>query len=244
MATAFALFQPISTFADDESKDDHGKGKKDKTHEKSGGKGGNREQAPEQPRVASHPGPSKGGKSHSDSVSVLPSTAAAGRSRDPRSVLPQAVPAPSARSAPSTPRDSQPSRYSGRGNTSQPYSNQGSYSRSNNYGGLWVHGDTHRDWERNRSHFWNHHQYGWYDGGWLIIDADFRPRDYSDYGYSSGSTVVQVQRRLNRQGYSVGYTDGVMGPATRNGIADYQRDYGLSVTGRINDPLLASLGLE
>jgi hypothetical protein len=124
---------------------------------------------------------------------------------------------------------------------------QRSYNRDNNYGGLWVLGDTHRDWERNRVHSWNNHHYGWYDGGWLIIDSGYRPRGYyfSDYyGYSSDWTVRQVQSSLAEQGYPLGYADGVIGPATRNAIAEYQQDYGLAVSGRINTPLLVSLGLD
>ena len=43
----------------------------------------------------------------------------------------------------------------------------------------------------------------------------------------------QVQERLNALGYSVGRPDGVAGAATRNAIADWQRDQGLPVTGTL-----------
>ena len=52
-----------------------------------------------------------------------------------------------------------------------------------------------------------------------------------------------VQYVLSNQGYYRGPIDGDIGPGTRNAIASYQGDHGLQVTGRINDPLLQSLGL-
>ena len=76
------------------------------------------------------------------------------------------------------------------------------------------------------------------------IDGGFRPSGFTYSDYSSDSTVARVQRKLTARGYSLGSADGVIGPATRNAISDYQQDNGLAVTGRINDPLLVSLGLE
>jgi hypothetical protein len=118
-------------------------------------------------------------------------------------------------------------------------SNQQQYTRSNNYGGLWFPENTHRDWDRNGEHYWNRHHYRWYEGGWLIIDAGFSP-----YYSNGGSIASSVQMRLADQGYYRGPIDGDIGPGSRNAIANYQSDYGLRVTGRINDPLLQSLGLE
>jgi hypothetical protein len=131
------------------------------------------------------------------------------------------------------------------------YTNQQQYTRSNNYGGLWFPTNTHNSWNNNWNHnnqyYYNNHNYGWYNGGWLIIDAGFYPY-YANSGYSSGygyrgSSVSSVQIRLTDQGYYHGPIDGDLGPMTRNAIADYQGDYGLRVTGRINDPLLQSLRL-
>jgi hypothetical protein len=120
----------------------------------------------------------------------------------------------------------------------QVSSNQ-TYNKGNNYGGLWFAGDTHSDWNRNGEHFWNNHNYRWYEGGWLIIDGGYNPY------YTGGvSTVSSVQMKLADQGYYRGPIDGDMGPGTRNAIADYQSDYDLRVTGHINDPLLQSLRLE
>ena len=255
MAMSIALFQPISTFAEDQPQKEKGQGKNEKTkgkpEAKSGGKAGNREQTSIQPRTSAPAGRSKGTAAHSDIVNVKPSNAALARSRGSRSVQTQTATAPVSKVST---QNSRVTNQSSRVTNNTSVTNQSSYTRTNNYGGLWVHGDTHRDWDRNGIHSWNNHRYGWYDGGWLIIDGGFRPSGYFGYGvsgrgysgpvYSGSSMVLQVQRRLDTQGYPVGSPDGVMGPATHDGIAAYQRDYGLAVTGRINDPLLASLGLR
>jgi hypothetical protein len=56
-----------------------------------------------------------------------------------------------------------------------------------------------------------YYPYG-YDGGY----------DYQG-GYGSGSSVVQLQRRLAQAGYYHGAIDGIMGPATRRAIRAYER---------------------
>jgi hypothetical protein len=38
--------------------------------------------------------------------------------------------------------------------------------------------------------------------------------------------------------------DGLIGPATREALANYQQDHGLPVTSAIDGPTLESLGLE
>jgi len=127
----------------------------------------------------------------------------------------------------------------------QQIQQQQQYNSGNNYGGLWFPANTHSDWNRNQQYSWDNHNYRWYQNGWLIIDAGFNPY-YSNRGYYSNgsSTVSNVQLGLSRQGYYRGPIDGDFGPGTRNAVANYQGDNGLAVTGRINDPLLQSLGLE
>jgi len=148
---------------------------------------------------------------------------------------------PQSNVAPTTSRNLQSSDRLERAQRSQAqvYSNQKSYNRSNNYGGLWFAENTHSDWKRDSHYYWNHHNYRWYEGGWLIIDGG-----YSPYGFNSGSTASNVQMSLANQGYYNGAIDGDIGPASRNAIADYQSDHDLRVTGHINDPLLQSLQLE
>jgi len=143
--------------------------------------------------------------------------------------------------APMTSQSVQPNSRLERAQRSQAkvLSNQQSYNKSNNYGGLWFAENTHSDWNRESHYYWNHHNYRWYEGGWLIIDGG-----YSPYGFNSGSTAGNVQMSLANQGYYNGAIDGDIGPASRIAIADYQSDHDLRVTGRINDSLLHSLQID
>ena len=50
-----------------------------------------------------------------------------------------------------------------------------------------------------------------------------------------------VQRLLLREGYQIGQPDGAAGPATRGGIAQFQADEGMRVTGRIDRALMEEL---
>jgi peptidoglycan hydrolase-like protein with peptidoglycan-binding domain len=52
-----------------------------------------------------------------------------------------------------------------------------------------------------------------------------------------------VQRVLRKRGYYLGPLDGDIGPRSRSAIRDYQAEHGLEVNGRIDDPLLRSLGI-
>lgn len=65
------------------------------------------------------------------------------------------------------------------------------------------------------------------------------PREY----YRTYSVELSVQRELSNRGYYHGAIDGAIGPQSRNAIARYQQDHGLSVTGYITSSLLNSLGL-
>lgn len=57
------------------------------------------------------------------------------------------------------------------------------------------------------------------------------------------STVINVQRRLARNGYYHGAIDGVIGHGTRSAIRSYERAHGLRVDGQIDRRLLATMGL-
>lgn len=61
---------------------------------------------------------------------------------------------------------------------------------------------------------------------------------------SENETNQAVQDALAQAGYYRGEIDGIIGPASREAIANYQRDHGLSVTGYINDALIGKLGLQ
>jgi len=107
--------------------------------------------------------------------------------------------------------------------------------QSNHYNGQWVAGNTHSDWGRNGYHQWNNHDYRWYDGGWLIIDAGY---------YQTGSIVREVKESLAQDGYYTGHINDRFGPRTRQAISNYESDNDLPGNGSINEPLLVSLGIE
>jgi hypothetical protein len=91
--------------------------------------------------------------------------------------------------------------------------------------------------------------YSYYNGGYY--DDAYATSEYSEEParseYDSGAadfSVSGVQSALAREGYYDGPIDGSLGPATRNALRRYQRDRGLSVTGRIDRAVAESLGLR
>ncbi|WP_454014507.1 peptidoglycan-binding domain-containing protein [Aquamicrobium terrae] len=48
--------------------------------------------------------------------------------------------------------------------------------------------------------------------------------------------VRDVQRKLDSMGYATGVPDGVFGPRTAQALMDFQRDYGLPLTGAPDQP--------
>lgn len=119
--------------------------------------------------------------------------------------------------------------------------------RENRYGGQWFPSSTHSDWDRGGDHYWGNRHYRWYDGGWLIISPGNNQgyeRGYERGHVSQSALARSVQRRLADQGYYNGPIDGDIGPGSRRAIVSYQENNGLRATGRIDDRLLASLGLQ
>ena len=111
--------------------------------------------------------------------------------------------------------------------------------QANHYNNQWVAASTHSDWDVNINHNWNNHDYRYYDGGWLIITNSEAPGYYE-----SGALVIRVKQGLAQQGYYKGHLTETIGPHTRQAISNYESDKGLQVNGQIDDPLLASLGIE
>jgi hypothetical protein len=74
-----------------------------------------------------------------------------------------------------------------------------------------------------------------------------RTRDWDEGGWNRergwSNIATEVQDELNRRGYDSGLADGILGSQTRKAIAQFQRDSGLPVTGRIDRPLLVALGI-
>lgn len=112
----------------------------------------------------------------------------------------------------------------------------------------------HRDWWRSRfSRFalFGSGYYYWNNGFWYPAygyDSGYNTYAYDEpiYGYANldpGQVIANVQTELQRLGYYRYAVDGLMGPATRAALADYQRDRGLSITSAVDEPTLNSLGL-
>jgi hypothetical protein len=55
--------------------------------------------------------------------------------------------------------------------------------------------------------------------------------------------IADVQALLQQMGYYKGEVDGLLGPLTREALAAYQADQGLTTTAAIDEPTLDSLGL-
>ena len=56
--------------------------------------------------------------------------------------------------------------------------------------------------------------------------------------------TMRVQVELMRLGYYKGKIDGKMGPGTKEALRAFQRAQGLAVTGVMDNPTLAKLGIS
>lgn len=61
---------------------------------------------------------------------------------------------------------------------------------------------------------------------------------------SQQQLVQKAQAMLNERGFSVGTPDGLMGPATRKAISEFQRSAGIPVTGKVDGNLLKALDIQ
>jgi peptidoglycan hydrolase-like protein with peptidoglycan-binding domain len=92
-------------------------------------------------------------------------------------------------------------------------------------------------------YFWNA---GYWYPAWGYAPYAYYPYDGPIYGYNGlapDQVVVDVQEQLQGDGYYAGPIDGVLGPMTRQAIANFQADHGLAVTSAVDEPTLATLGL-
>src|SRR5918996_440284 len=109
-----------------------------------------------------------------------------------------------------------------------------------------------RDWWRHNSTRVVFVFGGWYawNGGWWYPAWGYDPGAYYAYdgpiyGYNNlppDQVIANVQAALQQQGYYSGEVDGLLGPITREALANYQRDHGLYTTSAIDRPTLESLG--
>ncbi len=63
-------------------------------------------------------------------------------------------------------------------------------------------------------------------------------------GYTDSNTVKAVQEALNAAGFDSGKVDGLFGKKTSGAIRQYQEKNALTVTGEIDDDLLAAMKLS
>ena len=92
-------------------------------------------------------------------------------------------------------------------------------------------------------YYWNS---GWWYPAWGYAPNAYYAYDGPIYAYNSlppDQVVANVQAALQAQGYYQGEVDGLLGPLTREAIADYQRNNGLYMTSAIDQPTLESLGM-
>jgi Putative peptidoglycan binding domain len=95
--------------------------------------------------------------------------------------------------------------------------------------------------------------YYYWDAGYWFPAFGYDPvYEYYDYDgpiYTYGNllpdqVILNVQRALQEEGYYGGALTGALTSATRQAIAAYQQDAGLFVTGVVDAPTVAALGLE
>ena len=94
-------------------------------------------------------------------------------------------------------------------------------------------------------YFWNNGY--WYPAWGYDPGAEYYAYDAPIYVGSAAEppdkVIADVQAELQDMGYYTGDVDGLLGPLTREALASYQADQGLTQTEMIDEPTLDSLGL-
>ena len=81
-----------------------------------------------------------------------------------------------------------------------------------------------------------------YDPAYNYYDNDGPIYTYGDL--LPDQVIANVQKALQEAGYYSGPITGSLNSASRAALASYQRDYGLIVTGAIDEATVAALGLD
>ena len=94
-------------------------------------------------------------------------------------------------------------------------------------------------------YYWNNGY--WYPAWGYDSSAEYYAYDAPIYvGHRAeppDRVIADVQAELQEMGYYQGEVDGLLGPLTRQALADYQADQGLMATAVIDEPTLDSLGM-
>jgi hypothetical protein len=111
--------------------------------------------------------------------------------------------------------------------------------------GWWRSNHTHLSLIGGGWYFWSGGY--WYPAWGYDQGAAYYPYDGPIYSGPSArpfdQVVADVQAALQEQGFYKGQVDGLLGPLTRQALADYQSTHGLYATETIDQPTLSSLGL-
>lgn len=94
-------------------------------------------------------------------------------------------------------------------------------------------------------YFWNANY--WYPAWGYDSAVSYYPYNGPIYAYNNlppDQVIANVQSTLQAQGYYEGEVDGMLGPITREALANYQRDHSLYMTEAIDEPTLESLGMS
>jgi Putative peptidoglycan binding domain len=95
-------------------------------------------------------------------------------------------------------------------------------------------------------YYWNNGY--WYPAWGYDPSAEYYAYDAPIYvGHRAeppDRVIADVQAALQQMGYYQGEVDGLLGPLTRQALADYQADQGLVATAVIDEPTLDSLGMS
>ena len=150
-------------------------------------------------------------------------------------------------------------RNPGNGNTI--VNNVGRGKTSNNSGNNYADAMRRYRHERHACDWWKQHYvvivlvgggYYYHDAGYWYpawgYDPNYERYDYDGPIYTYGNllpdqVIINVQRVLQQLGYYAGDLNGSLGVDTRNALGAYQQDYGLDVTGVVDEATVRSLGL-
>jgi hypothetical protein len=86
----------------------------------------------------------------------------------------------------------------------------------------------------------------WYPAWGYDPSQNYYNYDGPVYTYSNllpDEVIANVQGALQDAGYYLGTIDGSLSVETRAALANFQRDYGLEITGAVDEPTVESLGL-
>jgi peptidoglycan hydrolase-like protein with peptidoglycan-binding domain len=76
------------------------------------------------------------------------------------------------------------------------------------------------------------------------VESDETSADFFDRNGGDQDRVREVQRVLQEKAYYTGPIDGIVNAETRSSLRDFQHDYNLPVTGRVDERTAERLGIE